>query len=132
MSDTTLNPALMRESAAVAGITSQLTNTVGQVSKSFLSFLVDKKVLTIGIGLMIASQLSVLTNTFTKSIINPIINKLIKDKTQTLDELEVEIVGVKFEVGKLISSIINFLIVLIILYYLYKLEIKLNNIANGK
>lgn len=109
-----------------------IQNTVKSHTNDFIHFLVDKKVITIGIGLILASQLSVFVSNITTSIINPVIHKFIqKDQTEKLEQMKVEIYGIQFELGKLISSIINFIFILFALYLIYRIEVKLTEKVNG-
>jgi large-conductance mechanosensitive channel len=108
-------------------------NTIKSQTNDFINFLVDKKVITIGIGLILASQLSGLVNNITSLVINPILHKFIKkDHTEKLEQVKVKWLGIEFELGKLISAFINFIFILLFLYLIYKLEVKLTNHVNGK
>lgn len=109
-----------------------IQNTVKFHTNDFIHFLVDKKVITIGIGLILASQISVLVNNITTSMINPIIHRFIqKNQTEKLEQLKVEVYGIEFEAGKLISGVINFIFILFALYLIYRIEVKLTEKING-
>ena len=109
-----------------------IQNTVRSHTENFIHFLVDKKVMTIGIGLILASQLSVFVNNITTSLVNPIIHRFIqKDQTEKLDQMKFEWYGIQFEIGKLISGIINFIFILLALYFIYRIEVKLTEKVNG-
>lgn len=103
-----------------------IKETLENQTNDFINFLVDKKVIAIGIGLLLASQLSIFVNTFVNTVVNPIIRKILKnDQGQKLEQLKITYFEVEFELGKLITSLINFMIILFVIYLIYKLELRL-------
>jgi large-conductance mechanosensitive channel len=90
-------------------------------TNEFIDFINERQVISIGLGLIIASQLAILTQTITTSLINPIVNKILGDNTKQLSELTINIFGIEIFVGKIISQFINLLLILILLFYIWKI-----------
>jgi large-conductance mechanosensitive channel len=88
--------------------------------EGFLAFLLDRNILSVGIGLIIATQLSKISNSFIESIVSPIINKVIGSNTDTLKEYRIEIFGIKFEIGNLLINIINLIFIIFLIYFIWR------------
>jgi len=86
--------------------------------KGFLQFLLDKNIFQSGISFLIATQVNGLTKNIIDSIVTPVLEKVLDEKIRNQDT---EVFGIKFKTGQLILSIINFLIVMFFIYYLYKI-----------
>lgn len=100
-------------------------NSVQSQTIDFLSFLVSERILTISIGLVVGSQIYSLINLFTNKIVSPILNRLFRTKEERLTDFNVKIFGITFELGKILAGLLNLLIVVYILYLLFKLEKKI-------
>lgn len=85
----------------------------------FVHFLLEKNVFQTGLAFVLATQINTVFLQFVNTIINPVIDKVIQEKTKNKTTL---IFGIEFKTGQLSIAIINFLIVLLFLYYLYKIS----------
>lgn len=85
----------------------------------FLKFLFEKNIFQAGIAFVLASQINKLFLDFLSNIVTPVADRVISSeiKTQTT-----EVFGVKFLTGNFMLSVINFMIVMIVLYHLYKIS----------
>jgi large-conductance mechanosensitive channel len=99
-----------------------IKNNLKHQTIDFLNFIIDQKILTLGIGIVVGTQIYILINMFTLYIVSPIINKIFNTKEENLSKVNIEIFGIKFEIGKILSSLFNLVIVVYILYLLFKLE----------
>jgi large-conductance mechanosensitive channel len=73
------------------------------------------------IGLIIATQVNKITTIIMELLFNPIINRLSFGQTKILKDLELDLFGMNFKIGIILENIINLFIVLIIIYYIWKL-----------
>jgi large-conductance mechanosensitive channel len=99
-----------------------LRNTLKHQAIDFLNFVINEKILTISIGLVVGTQIYNLINMFTLYIVSPIINRIFNTKEEIFTNVNIEIFGVKFELGKILSSLFNLILVIYILYLLFKIE----------
>jgi large conductance mechanosensitive channel len=106
-------------------ITNSFKNKLQNQTIEFLTFLVNERILTLGIGLVVGTQIYSLINIFTTNILSPILNKIFKTRQEKLSDFKISILGIKFEIGKIVASLLNFLIVVYILFLLFKLEKKI-------
>jgi len=90
------------------------------VIKGFKNFLMQRDVITIAIGLMVALAFSTLVKTFTDAIINPILARL-----QGGNEIGLGIqlgdsgnAKTFLDIGQVLSAIVYFIIFMGVLYYL--------------
>jgi large-conductance mechanosensitive channel len=89
--------------------------------KGFLEFLLERNIFQAGISFLIASQVNNLSRNIIDTVATPILDKVFNENIKNQDT---EIFGIKFKTGQLMLNIINFLIVMIFIYYLYKLTNK--------
>ena len=101
--------------------TELLMEIVRTQSDDFLQFIFKQNVIQIGIGLLIATQLSILTKLMSDEFFGPIIQKFINNKDKKLEDYKVSVFGIEFKVGLFILNFINFIFVIIFIYFLYKL-----------
>ena len=88
----------------------------------FITFLLDKNIVQTGIGIIIATQISKLTNIFVDTIINPIVNKITLGTVDDINQWEINLFDINIKIGIIISSIINFLLIALIIYNVWKLS----------
>jgi large conductance mechanosensitive channel len=88
----------------------------------FLKFLFDKSIIQTGIGIIIATQISKITDIFVSTIINPIVNKMTMGAVNDVNKWEVTFFDINIKIGVIVSAIINFLSVAFIVYYIWKLS----------
>lgn len=93
----------------------------------FLTFLTERNIMGAGIGLIIALQVNSLFLDFVDDIIKPVASKVV---SEDININYVTILGVKLKVGHLIISIINFIITMIFIFYLYRLSKSTPKIIN--
>lgn len=85
----------------------------------FLNFLLEKNVFQTGLAFVLGSQVNAVVLKFVTTIINPIVDKVVQEETKTKTT---KIFGVEFKTGELSLALINFILVLFFLYYLYKIS----------
>lgn len=87
-----------------------------------LTFLFEKNIIQTMVGLIIASQVSKVTNVLSDVIISPTIQVISFGEFSKLEDFKIHLFGVEFKIGLLIITLVNLLIVLIIVYYIWKLS----------
>ncbi len=85
----------------------------------FIHFLLEKNVFQTGLAFVLATQINTLFLEFVNSIINPVIEKVVEKKTK---KQITTIFGIEFKTGEFILAFLNFFIVVVFLYYLYKIS----------
>jgi large-conductance mechanosensitive channel len=90
--------------------------------KSFISFLRENNVIAIAIASILSERVNDLTNNTLNGLIMPIINRDIDgDGTpdiKKIEDYELTLIGTKFQIGKIVMSIIKFIIVSYIVFYI--------------
>jgi large-conductance mechanosensitive channel len=94
--------------------------------KDFIKFLLEKNILQTGIGLLIASQVGKLTTAVTEFIITPILEKINIFYDGKFENLTYTIIGIDFKIGQFLLIIIQLLLTLICVYFLWKLTLNAN------
>jgi large-conductance mechanosensitive channel len=91
---------------------------------SFREFLVEKKILDMGISFMISYQLRMIISKVISNIIIPIIEQNIYKDIQ---KFKIKVFNTELQIGDILSNILSFIIVLYIIYWVYTIEKKINN-----
>lgn len=100
-------------------------------SYDFISFLLDKRIIQLAVGILISTQVVKLTTTITDSIINPILKK-ISFAQDEFDKVKYNRFGIEFKIGKIITDLITFFMVASIVFYIWNLTNYVNpNIINN-
>lgn len=100
-------------------ITTQVTDTTRGVFSNYYEFLLSKNVVQLGMALIISGYITELSNTFTTTILSPILNQFLQsDNTKNLNDIVVYIGDVKLGIGKLLHAVLKFLIMTFLLYIL--------------
>jgi large-conductance mechanosensitive channel len=86
----------------------------------FMNFILDKRVMQIGFSILISSQLQILTRSIIELLVNPIVNRITMGTIKTIEEWEINMFNIHIKIGRLISNIINFVLILIVIYYMWK------------
>ena len=86
----------------------------------FLKFLFERNIVQTGIGIIMATQVSKITNLLVETIINPIINRITFGTIKNVNEWEIKIFDITLKIGVIISAIINFMSVAFVVYYIWK------------
>ncbi len=93
---------------------------------NFINFLKGTNIIQVGVAFIVATNVNNIINIFINSILNPIINRIFgsegNDKNQKeLKDKTITILGIKFGIGAFISGLIQFLIILYIVYMISKM-----------
>ena len=91
--------------------------------EGFLGFLLDRNILSVGIGLIVATQVNKITTIFVESVISPILNRIMGSNSDKFKDYRVEVFGVKFELGNLITQFINMILTLFIIYLIWRVSL---------
>lgn len=86
----------------------------------FLKFLFERNIVQTGIGIIMATQVSRLTNLLVETIINPIINRITFGTIKNINEWEIKIFDITLKIGVVISAVINFISLAVVVYYIWK------------
>lgn len=113
-----INDVIFDQNLLIENQGSMITNHFTEI----INFLLEKNLVQTAIGLIVASQISKLTNTLTDVIVDPIVQFLTFGKTKQLEDYKIKIYKIDFKIGLLIANIINIIIVLIIIFYIWKLS----------
>jgi large conductance mechanosensitive channel len=110
-------------------LTSLTENTIsfGQDTFSdFVKFLTQTGVIALAVATIIGLYVSELSTGFVDAFVSPIINNILGGEAQkNLESYVVDLFGVKFKVGKFISLVIKFFILLVILFLIVRFVPKL-------
>jgi large-conductance mechanosensitive channel len=98
-----------------------LVNISANESEGFFNFLFKHDIVNIGIGLILASQLGNIVKIISEELVAPIINKITVSQTKKLEDYKITVLGMEFKIGNILIVIINFMLMLLIIYYIYKL-----------
>ena len=85
----------------------------------FFKFLNERNILNTGIGLVIALQVNSLFNTILDDLIKPVASQAV---SEDINKHYVEFKGIRFKIGHLSMAIINFIITMILIFYLYRVS----------
>lgn len=91
---------------------------IGDEFTEFVAFLSKNNIITSGVGLIIALQVNRLFLDFIADIVKPVANNII---SEDIDKHETKLAGISFKFGHLLTSLINFIITMIFIFYLYKI-----------
>jgi large conductance mechanosensitive channel len=94
--------------------------------QDFINFLSKRNVINTGIGLIIGNQIRIITEIFVKNVINPIVNNSLP-KNVKLEKIELKIFNINFKIGEIINKILEFLIIMFIIYNIFQLQKTLEN-----
>jgi hypothetical protein len=87
----------------------------------FFRFLYEKNILASGIGFIIAMQINDLFKNILEDLVKPIATKAV---SEDINKHYIELFGMRFKVGHLLVSIINFIITIFLIFYLYRITMK--------
>lgn len=86
------------------------------------SFLHDTNVVGVVIGLMISSQAINLVNEFVQSFVSPLISYFFNRASVDVEDIKLELGGVQFRIASFIAALIRFMIILAIVYGVYRMN----------
>lgn len=97
-------------------------NFVKNNLSGFLKFLFDKNIIQTSVGIIIASQIGKITNIIVESLINPIVKRLSVGTIDNIDNWEFTLFDINIKIGLILYTIINFLLIAIVVYHIWKLS----------
>lgn len=86
--------------------------------KGFIEFVRKQGVVGLAIGFIVGSATGVVVNSLVNDLINPLIGLIIQ--TKNLNNLVFHVRKATFSYGNFISVVINFLIILAVVYLIFK------------
>ena len=89
--------------------------------KDFISFLNKRNIINTGIGIVVGTQVRTITDVIVRNLINPIVNKSLP-KNIELEKVEVELIGIKFKIGEIINKLLEFFIIMFLIYQVYRIH----------
>jgi large conductance mechanosensitive channel len=95
---------------------------VGGVMAEFKDFLKEYKILGIAAGLVIGSAVTTLTGTIVAGLITPALQLLIP--SESIKSLVFPVGAVTFQVGAVVSALINFIVVALLFFLFVKFFMK--------
>ena len=98
-----------------------LTKLILDEFSDFFKFLNERNILNTGIGLVIALQVNSLFGTILEDLIKPVATNVV---SEDINKHYVEFYGIRFKIGHLSMAIINFIITMILIFYLYRVSMK--------
>ena len=121
-SKTFFNESMTKTFQVINQIVQYILNIIISNIGDFYTFIFEKNIISTGIGIIIATNISSLTNMFTEVIISPIIKGLSGGNTKNLESLSFTIFGIEFKIGLLLKNLIDFLCIIIVVFYIWKLS----------
>jgi large-conductance mechanosensitive channel len=87
--------------------------------------LIDNKIMTTAIGFIIATQTNAIATLIIENYLSPVLYKVLtyftKQPIAKLEDYKKTILGIEFKLGKLVISLLRFVLILIMLYYIFQL-----------
>jgi large-conductance mechanosensitive channel len=96
-------------------------NLLSNVIYEFYDFLSSRNILELGLAFIISTNINRLSNDFIDNIVSPVIKRLTGSEEDKLKDVKLDIFGINFEIGNFIMSVLKFIIMMMILYYLFKI-----------
>jgi len=102
-----------------------IAKETSSVFSKYYSFLVSKNVIKLGVALIISNYLTDLSNSFTSTVISPIISYILSSgQIKSFDEFVLNYKGMRLEVGKFIHSVLRFIIMTFILFIVLRMFVE--------
>lgn len=86
-------------------------------------FLLSSNVLALGFTFIMTTQINQISSSMVNDIISPIVNKIINPKSEagkSLKDLDINIFGIQIKIGKFLEAILQFILIITVLYIFYK------------
>jgi len=96
-----------------------IVSTFSEQLAGFVKFLFEKNIFQAGIAFVVASQVNKLFFDFIANIVTPITEKVM---SQDIKKVKTKVFGAELQTGNFALSVFNFLIVIVFLFYLYKIS----------
>jgi large conductance mechanosensitive channel len=89
----------------------------------FMTFLLERNIFQTGVAFVIAAQVNKFMLDIMNSLISPIVSKALDVNSKSkLENKTLRLFGIEFKIGILIMSIINFLVIMLLIFYIFKLS----------
>lgn len=92
--------------------------------KDFFNFLNKRNVINTGIGIIVGTQIRSITDVVVRNLINPIVNKSLP-RNMELEKIEITIFDIKFKIGQILNKLLEFFIIMFIIYNIFQLQKKI-------
>ena len=89
-----------------------------QQFNSFDEFITDRTMIQFGATFIIALQIKQISTNMSESILNPIIEKILQSD---INKFKVNVFGINFVLGRVITSVITFFLTMLMIYGAVKL-----------
>lgn len=86
----------------------------------FVDFMMSKNVFSIGIAFIISQQVNDLFTNLMTNLFSPLIGLMIGGKVKNLEDVKITVRNSEFGIGKVIMKLLNFIIVLVLVFYMVK------------
>jgi large-conductance mechanosensitive channel len=96
-----------------------ISSTFSEQLSGFIKFLFEKNIFQAGIAFVVASQVNKLFFDFIANIVTPITERVM---SQDIKKIKTNVFGAELQIGNFALSVLNFIIVIIFLFYLYKIS----------
>lgn len=87
-----------------------------------LKFLFDRNIIQMAIGIIIASQVTRITNLIMEVLINPIVNRITLGNIKKVEDIKFTFFDLELKIGLILYNIVNFIFIVIMIYYIWKLS----------
>lgn len=89
----------------------------------FMTFLLERNIFQTGVAFIIATQVNKFMLDIMNSLISPIVSKTLDANSKSkIENKTIKFFGIEFRIGVLIMSVINFLVMMLLIFYIYKLS----------
>ncbi len=95
-------------------------DVIGDEYNHFFEFLIKYNILYIGLATVIGNEVSYVFSDLMSDIISPILAKIIGSNEKKIEHITVKCFGITFNIGNFLYTLLNFAIIMIILYYFTK------------
>jgi len=107
---------------------------------SFIKFLLEKNIIQMGIGFIIATQVKTFIDNITHYLLNPIVTKIVPRENTPESNLQKNIFGINFNYGQIIIEFLTFMLMIVLVYFIWQatkidwafIDPTLNNLLQGK
>jgi large-conductance mechanosensitive channel len=91
--------------------------------KDFIKFLFDKNIIQLAISILIATQIGTFVNSINTYIITPILINLPFMSNLKAEDINYTILGIQFQIGKILIIFLNFIFTLILIFCIWKISL---------
>ena len=98
---------------------SQVLKTFNEELVGFINFLMEKNIFQTGIAFIIATQVNKVFLDFIANMVQPVVSNVVN---KDIEKQKTNLAGIEFNTGAFSMTVLNFLIVMLFLYYIYKIS----------